>query len=78
MTGMKFDDLVRVSGTRSRQIRYLIAEWFERSPTGVRECIPVPIVDGLTLIIASHRIGSGADVLGTVAKTAAKVRKSFI
>lgn len=111
MTGLKFDDLVRITGTTPRQIRFLIAEHFVPPPTGgrthatysdihvaairrydrmrglgfppaairllldAREGIPVPIVDGLTLVIAPDLIGSGGDVPGIAAKAAAKVKE---
>lgn len=111
MTGLKFDDLVRVSGTTPRQIRYLIAEGFVPPPTGgrtyatysdvhvtairrydrlrrlcfppaairllleAREGIPVPIADGLTLVVAPDLIGRGGDVAGMAAKAAAKIEE---
>lgn len=111
MTGLKFDDLVAITGTTPRQIRYLIAEGFVPPPTGgrthaaysdvhvtairrydrmrslgfppaairllldAREGIPVPIIDGLTLVIAPDLIGSGGDVPGIAAKVAAKVEE---
>jgi MerR family copper efflux transcriptional regulator len=111
MTGLKFDDLVHLTGTAPRQIRYLIAEGFVPPPTGgrtyatyndihvtairrydrlrslgfppaairllldAREGIPVPIADGLTLIIAPDLIGRGGDVAGMAAKAAAKVEE---
>ena len=40
-----------------------------------REGIPVPIVSGLTLVIAPELIGSGGDVAGIAAKVAAKVEE---
>jgi DNA-binding transcriptional MerR regulator len=36
MTGLKFDDLVAITGTTPRQIRYLVAEGFVPTPTGGR------------------------------------------
>lgn len=111
MTSLKFDDLVRLSGTTPRQIRYLIAEGFVPPPTGgrtyatysdihvtairrydrlrslgfppaairllleAREGIPVPIADGLTLVVAPDLIGRGGDVAGMAAKAAAKVEE---
>ncbi|MBB6125041.1 helix-turn-helix domain-containing protein [Sphingobium subterraneum] len=111
MTGLKFDDLVRITGITPRQIRYLIAEGFVPSATGgrtyatysdvhvtairrydrlrslgfppaairllleAREGIPVPIADGLTLVIAPDLIGRGGDVAGMAAKAAAKVEE---
>lgn len=111
MTGLKFDDLVAITGTTPRQIRYLIAEGFVPPPTGgrthatysdvhvrairrydqmrslgfppaairllldAREGIPVPIIDGLTLVIAPDLIGSGGDVPGVAAKVATKVKE---
>ena len=111
MTGLKFDDLVSITGTTPRQIRYLIAEAFVPPPTGgrtyatyndvhvtairrydrlrslgfppaairllldAREGIPVPIANGLTLVIALELIGSGGDVSGIAALAAAKVEE---
>lgn len=111
MSGLKFDDLVRITGTTARQIRYLIAEGFVPPPTGgrtyasysdvhvtairrydrlrslgfppaairllldAREGIPVPITNGLTLVIAPELIGSGVDVSDVAARTAAKVKE---
>lgn len=111
MNGLKFDELVSVTGTPPRQIRYLIAEGFVPPPTGgrtyatyndthvtairrydrlrslgfppaairllldAREGIPVPIADGLTLVIAPELIGSGGDVPGIAAKAAAKIEE---
>lgn len=111
MTGLKFDDLVSITGTTPRQIRYLIAEGFVPPPTGgrtyatysdvhvtairrydrlrslgfppaairllleAREGIPVPIANGLTLVIAPELIGSGGDVPGMATKAAAKVEE---
>lgn len=111
MTGLKFDDLVSITGTTPRHIRYLIAEGFVPPPTGgrtyasysdvhvtairryerlrslgfppaairllldAREGIPVPIANGLTLVIAPELIGSGGDVSGIAAKAAAKVEE---
>ena len=40
-----------------------------------REGIPVPIVSGLTLVIAPEMIGSGGDVAGIAARVAAKVEE---
>ncbi len=109
MSGLKFDELVSVTGTTPRQIRYLIAEGFVPPPTGgrtyatysdihvtairrydrlrslgfppaairllldAREGIPVPIIKGLTLVIAPELIGTGGDVDGIAAKAAAKI-----
>ncbi|MEQ1882744.1 MAG: helix-turn-helix domain-containing protein [Burkholderiales bacterium] len=111
MTGLKFDDLVSITGTTPRQIRYLIAEGFVPPPAGgrtyatysdvhvtairrydrlrslgfppaairllldAREGVPVPIANGLTLVIAPELIGSGGDVDGIAAKAAAKVKE---
>ncbi len=111
MTGLKFDDLVSITGTTPRQIRYLIAEEFVPPTTGertyatyndvhvtairrydrlrslgfppaairllldAREGIPVPIANGLTLVIALELIGSGGDVSGIAALAAAKVEE---
>jgi MerR family transcriptional regulator, copper efflux regulator len=111
MTGLKFDDLVSITGATPRQIRYLIAEGFVPPPIGgrtyaiyndihvtairrydrlrslgfppaairllleAREGIPVPITDGLTLVIAPELIGSGGDVTGIAAKAASKVEE---
>lgn len=36
MTSLKFDDLVRTTGTTPRQIRYLISQGFVPPPTGGR------------------------------------------
>ena len=108
---MKFDELVSVTGTTPRQIRYLIAEGFVPPPTGgrtyatysdvhvtairrydrlrrlgfppaairllleAREGIPVPIADGLTLVVAPDLIGRGGDVAGMAAKAAAKIEE---
>ncbi|WP_374379448.1 helix-turn-helix domain-containing protein [Dongia sp.] len=113
-TGLKFDELVRTTGTTPRQIRYLIAEGFVPPPTGgrtyatygdvhvaairrydrlrslgfppaairllldAREGIPVPIANGLTLVIAPDLIGAGGDVTGLAAKAAAKVEELLI
>lgn len=111
MTGLKLDELIKVTGTTPRQIRYLIAEGFVPPPTGgrtyatysdnhvtairrydrlrglgfppaairllldAREGIPVPIADGLTLVIAPDLIGGGGDVSGMAAKAAAKIEE---
>ncbi|BBD97202.1 hypothetical protein SAMIE_1007030 [Sphingobium amiense] len=111
MTGLKFDDLVAVTGTTPRQIRYLIAEGFVPPPTGgrtyatysdvhvtairrydrlrglgfppaairlllqAREGIPVPVANGVTLVIAPDLIGAGGDVAKIAAKAAAKIEE---
>ncbi len=111
MNSLKFDELVSITGTTPRQIRYLIAEGFVPPPTGgrtyatyndahvtairrydrlrslgfppaairllldAREGIPVPIADGLTLVIAPQLIGAGGDVAGHAAKAAAKIKE---
>lgn len=111
MTSLKFDDLVRATGSTPRQIRYLIAEGFVPPPKGgrtyatysdvhvtairrydrlrslgfppaairlllaAREGIPVPLADGLTLIIAPELIGRGGDAVSMAAKAAAKVEE---
>lgn len=108
---MKFDELVRATGTTPRQIRYLIAEGFVPPPVGGRTYatygaahvvairryerlrnlgfppaairllvdakagIPVPIANGLTLVIAPDMIGTGGDVSGIVSKAAAKIEE---
>ena len=109
MSSLKFDELVEITGTAPRQIRYLIAEGFVPPPTGgrtyatyndvhvtairrydrlrslgfppaairllldAREGIPVPVIDGLTLVIAPELIGAGGDVADIAAKAAAKI-----
>jgi DNA-binding transcriptional MerR regulator len=111
MNSLKFDELVSITGTTPRQIRYLIAERFVPPPIGgrtyatyndthvtvihryerlrglgfppaairlllqAREGVPVPIADGLTLVIAPQLIGTGGDVAGYAAKAAAKIEE---
>lgn len=40
-----------------------------------REGVPVPIADGLTLVIAPELLGAGGDVSGLAAKAAAKIEE---
>lgn len=111
MTGLKFDDVVQVTGVKPRQIRFLIAEGFVPPPTGgrtyatytyvhvdairryerlrelgfppaairlllqAREGIPVPVADGITLVIAPDLIGAGADVAAICAAATAKIEQ---
>ena len=108
---MKFDELVGITRTTPRQIRYLIAEGFVPPPTGgrtyatyshvhvtairrydklrtlgfppaairllldAREGVPVPIMPGLTLVIAPELFFSGGDVRGIGAKAAKKIEE---
>lgn len=111
MNGLKFDDLVQITGTTPRQIRYLIAEKFVPPPTGgrtfatysdihvtairryerlrslgfppaairllldAREGLPVPIIPGLTLVIATELTGSDTDASAIATKAAVKVEE---
>lgn len=44
---------------------------------GAKEGIPVPVIPGLTLVIAPELIGSGGDVSGIAAGAAMKIKELF-
>ncbi|MBK9589230.1 MAG: MerR family transcriptional regulator [Sphingomonadales bacterium] len=66
VTAIRRYDRLRSLGFPPAAIRLLL---------DAREGIPVPIANGLTLVIAPELIGSGGDVTGIAAKAAAKVEE---
>ncbi len=66
VTAIRRYDRLRSLGFPPAAIRLLL---------DAREGVPVPIISGLTLVIAPELIGSGGDVSGIAAKVAAKVEE---
>lgn len=66
VTAIRRYDRLRSLGFPPAAIRLLL---------NAREGVPVPIIDGLTLVIAPDLIGSGGDVSGIAATVAARVEE---
>ncbi len=64
VTAIRRYDRLRVLGFPPAAIRLLL---------DAREGVPIPIMPGLTLVIAPELIGSGGDVSGIAAKGAKKI-----
>lgn len=66
VTAIRRYDRLRSLGFPPAAIRLLL---------NAREGVPVPIIDGLTLVISPDLIGSGGDVSGIAAAVAARVEE---